>query len=88
MIHLILITGKDSKEPLSTEQVEAKLQAHMQKVKTKAVQDAKNINLPSYLNPAMINVQQFKVQQEKRKLLWSAKKKEVCVYFHGILNRI
>ena len=50
----------------------------MQKVKSKAAQDAKNINLPSYLNPAMVNVQQFKVQQEKRKLLWSAKKKEVC----------
>jgi len=48
----------------------------MQKVKSKAAQDARNINLPSYLNPAMINVQQFKVQQEKRKLLWSAKKKE------------
>ena len=64
---------------MSTEQVEAKLSAHMEKVKTKAVEDAKHMNLPSYLNPAMINVHQFKAQQEKRKLLWSAKKKEVCM---------
>ena len=58
----------------------------MQKVKNKAAQDAKNINLPSYLNPAMINVQQFKAQQEKRKLLWSAKKKEVCAFSYQRLK--
>ena len=73
-------SGKDAKGPLSSSEVEAKLSAHMEKVKTKAAEVAKDINLPSYLNPAMINVNQFKVQQEKRKLLWSKKKEVSCIF--------
>lgn len=30
--------------------------------------------MPGYLNPAMVNVQQFKQIQDKRKLLWSKPK--------------
>ena len=75
----VVLAGKTAGKQLTSDEVEAKLSAHMAKVKTKAVEDAKNVNLPSYLNPAMVNVNQFKNQQEKRKLLWSAKRKEVCI---------
>ncbi|XP_048579145.1 arginine/serine-rich coiled-coil protein 2-like [Nematostella vectensis] len=34
--------------------------------------------MPGYLNPAVVNPQQYKVQQEKKKLLWSGKKKEAA----------
>lgn len=63
---------------VSTEEVEARLERHMKSVKERAAEEAKKINLPGYLNPAMVNVHQFKQVREKRKLLWSkvAEKKQ------------
>ena len=49
----------------------------MQTVQQKAAEEAKKINLPGYLNPAMVNVHQFKQVQDKRKLLWSKAKDKV-----------
>ena len=63
---------------VSTEEVEQRLARHMKTVKQKAAEEAKRINLPGYLNPAMINVHQFKQVQDKRKLLWSKTKDKVC----------
>lgn len=59
---------------VSTEEVEARLAEHMKSVQEKAAEEAKKINLPGYLNPAMVNVHQFKQVQDKRKLLWSKPK--------------
>lgn len=36
------------------------------------------IELPAYYNPNVINVNKFAEQQQKRKLLWSAKKEETA----------
>uniref|UniRef100_T2MAA2 Arginine/serine-rich coiled-coil protein 2 n=1 Tax=Hydra vulgaris TaxID=6087 RepID=T2MAA2_HYDVU len=66
-------SNKKSKE-VSTEEVEQRLAEHLIAVKEKNAEEAKRINLPGYLNPAMINVQQFKQVQDKRKLLWSKAK--------------
>jgi len=55
---------------VTTEDVEKRLAAHLQTVQQKAAEEAKKINLPGYLNPAMVNVHQFKQVQDKRKLLW------------------
>lgn len=41
----------------------------------KAIQQAESA-LPSYMKPGSVNPVQFKMQQEKRKLLWGGKKKE------------
>lgn len=49
----------------------------MQKIQEQAAEEAKKINMPGYLNPAMVNVQQFKQIQDKRKLLWSKPKDKV-----------
>lgn len=63
---------------LSTQEVEEKVARHMRTVKEKAEEEAKRINLPGYLNPAMVNVHQFKQVQDKRKLLWSKTKDKVA----------
>lgn len=55
----------------------------MQKIQEQAAEEAKKINMPGYLNPAMVNVQQFKQIQDKRKLLWS-KPKDKVRYLHFI----
>lgn len=62
---------------LSTKEVEERLRIHMEQVQEKAAEEAKKINLPGYLNPAMVNVHQFKQVQDKRKLLWSKPKDKV-----------
>ena len=49
----------------------------MKAVQEKAAEEAKKINLPGYLNAAMVNVHQFKQVQDKRKLLWSKPKDKV-----------
>lgn len=36
------------------------------------------IELPAYYNPNVINVNKFAEQQQKRKMLWSAKKEETA----------
>lgn len=61
---------------MTTEEVEKRLAEHMKAVKEKQEEEAKKINLPGYLNPAMINVHQFKQVQDKRKLLWGKNKEE------------
>ena len=48
----------------------------MKQVQEKSAEDAKKINLPGYLNPAMVNVHQFKQVQDKKKLLWGKTKEE------------
>ena len=64
----------------TTEDVEKRLAQHMKQVQEKAAEDAKKINLPGYLNPAMVNVHQFKQVQDKKKLLWGKTKEEVSSY--------
>jgi len=60
---------------VSTEEVEKRLAKHMEKMQQKAAEEAKGV-IPGYLNPQLVNVQQYKQVQEKRKLLWSSKKDE------------
>jgi len=80
--------GEKKAHTLTTEEVEAKVAKHMTTVRQKAAVEAKNINLPGYLNPAMINVHQFKQVQDKRKLLWSKPKdkKEGATQWAGAFN--
>jgi len=80
--------SKEKKERVVTsEDIEARLKKHMEEIKAKAAEEAKKINLPGYLNPAMVNVAQFKQVQEKRKLLWSkAKNKEDGGKWAGAFN--
>ena len=52
----------------------------MKNMQEKQAEEAKKINLPTYLNPNMVNVQQFKQVQDKRKLLWSKPKDKVNCY--------
>lgn len=80
----IIILGK---REITTEDVEARLAKHMKSVQQKAQEEAKKINLPGYLNPAMVNVQQFKQLREKRKLLWSKAKEKVWMDFINKLVR-
>lgn len=61
---------------MTTEDVEKRLAEHMKKVQDEAAEAAKKINLPGYLNPAMVNVHQFKQVQDKKKLLWGKTKEE------------
>lgn len=59
----------------------------MKTVQEKAQEEAKKINLPGYLNPAMVNVQQFKQLRDKRKLLWSkAKEKKGGAQWSGAFD--
>lgn len=60
----------------------------MEQVQEKAAEEAKKINLPGYLNPAMVNVHQFKQVQDKRKLLWSKPKdkKEGAAMWSGAFD--
>lgn len=51
----------------------------MKTMQEKQAEEAKKINLPTYLNPNMVNVQQFKQVQDKRKLLWSKPKDKVLL---------
>lgn len=73
---------------MSTEDVEKRLAEHMKTVQEKAAEEAKKINLPGYLNPAMVNVHQFKQVQDKRKLLWSKPKdkKEGAALWSGAFD--
>jgi len=64
---------------VTTEEVEERLAKHMKEMQEKQAEEAKKINLPGYLNPSMVNVQQFKQVQDKRKLLWSKPKDKVCM---------
>ena len=64
---------------VTTEEVEERLAKHMKEMKEKQAEEAKKINLPGYLNPNMVNVQQFKQVQDKRKLLWSKPKDKVIM---------
>ena len=75
-----MFLAKKPKE-VSTEDVEKRLAEHMKSVKEKAAEEAKKINLPGYLNPAMVNVHQFKQVRDKRKLLWSKPKDKVSLFF-------
>lgn len=75
-------------KPPTTQEVEERLAQHMKTVQEKAAEEAKKINLPGYLNPAMVNVHQFKQVQDKRKLLWSKTKdkKEGATQYAGAFN--
>nr|CAG4643655.1 EOG090X0LFN [Ilyocryptus agilis] len=44
-----------------------------------AQQQAAGVNLPTYYNPAAVNVSKYAEQVQKRKLLWANKEKEVPV---------
>ena len=75
---------------MSSEEIEKKLAARAQSLKQVAQEKANNLNLPSYLNPAVVNPQLYAKQQEKRKLLWSAKKTEqvgCLVYCSFLFNK-
>ena len=66
--------------PPTSEEVQAKLAAHAESLRKQAQDAASMLNLPSYLNPSVVNPHQYAVQAQKRKLLWSGKKTtEVCV---------
>lgn len=86
----VLPANPNDKKPkvLSTQEVEEKVARHMRTVKEKAEEEAKRINLPGYLNPAMVNVHQFKQVQDKRKLLWSKTKdkKESATQWAGAFD--
>lgn len=60
----------------------------MKTMQEKQAEEAKKINLPTYLNPNMVNVQQFKQVQDKRKLLWSKPKdkKEGAAQWSGAFD--
>lgn len=67
------------KEIMSSEEVMKKLAQRQESLKHEAQANAETHNLPSYFNPSIVNPQLYAKQQEKRKLLWSGKKKEeVC----------
>jgi len=72
--------------PPTSEEVQAKLAAHAESLRKQAQDAASMLNLPSYLNPSVVNPHQYAVQAQKRKLLWSGKKTtEVCIaVFVGI----
>lgn len=78
---LLIIISVKTKE-VTTQEVEERLKLHMQKIQEQAAEEAKKINMPGYLNPAMVNVQQFKQIQDKRKLLWSKPKDKVSYYYY------
>lgn len=61
---------------MSSEEIVKKLAARAESLKHEAQATATNLNLPSYLNPSIVNPQLYAKQQEKRKLLWSTKKTE------------
>jgi len=63
--------------PLTSEEVQAKLAAHAESLRKQAQEAASVLNMPSYINPSVVNPHQYAVQQQKRKLLWSGKKTEV-----------
>lgn len=63
---------------LTSEEVRAKLAAHAESLRKQAQEAASVLNLPSYINPSVVNPHQYAVQQQKRKLLWGGKKTEVC----------
>ena len=66
--------------PPTSEEVQAKLAAHAESLRKQAQDAASMLNLPSYLNPSVVNPHQYAVQAQKRKLLWSGKKtSEVCI---------
>ena len=66
--------------PPTSEEVQAKLAAHAESLRKQAQDAASMLNLPSYLNPSVVNPHQYAVQAQKRKLLWSGKKTtEVCI---------
>lgn len=78
--HFILLFSAPvgpTKQP-SSEEVQAKLAMHAEAMKQKAQVQAQAINMPQYLNPSVVNPQQYAAQQQKKKLLWSSKKTEVC----------
>jgi len=60
--------------PPTSEEVQAKLAAHAESLRKQAQDAASMLNLPSYLNPSVVNPHQYAVQAQKRKLLWSGKK--------------
>ena len=65
---------------LTSEEVQAKLSAQAEIMRKKAQEAASVLNLPSYINPTVVNPHQYAMIQQKRKLLWSRKKsEEVCV---------
>ena len=65
--------------PLTSEEVQAKLAAHAESLRKQAQEAASVLNMPSYINPSVVNPHQYAVQQQKRKLLWSGKKTEVGI---------
>lgn len=83
-----MLSDKHKPKEVSTEEVELRLAQHMKDVQEKAAEEAKKINLPGYLNPAMVNVHQFKQVQDKRKLLWSKPKdkKEGAALWSGAFD--
>ncbi|KAL9980635.1 hypothetical protein ACROYT_G009245 [Oculina patagonica] len=60
--------------PPTSEEVQAKLAAHAESLRKQAQDAASMLNLPSYINPSVVNPHQYAVQAQKRKLLWSGKK--------------
>ena len=74
---LVVVHLQGSKPLLSSEEIQAKFAAHAAVMKSQAQQAAAALNMPSYLNPSVVNPQQYALQTQKRKLLWSSKKKEV-----------
>lgn len=83
-----MLSDKHKPKEVSTQEVEERLAKHMKAVQEKAAEEAKKINLPGYLNPAMVNVHQFKQVQDKRKLLWSKPKdkKEGAALWSGAFD--
>ena len=74
--------------PPTSEEVQAKLAAHAESLRKQAQDAASMLNLPSYLNPSVVNPHQYAVQAQKRKLLWSSKKTtEVCIKHPSTLRR-
>lgn len=61
---------------LTSEEVQAKLSAQAEIMRKKAQEAASVLNLPSYINPTVVNPHQYAMIQQKRKLLWSGKKNE------------
>jgi hypothetical protein len=62
-----------------------RLAQRQESLKHEAQANAATHNLPSYLNPSVVNPQLYAKQQEKRKLLWSSKKKEEVRIGEGVL---
>ncbi|XP_066932515.1 arginine/serine-rich coiled-coil protein 2-like isoform X2 [Clytia hemisphaerica] len=83
-----VIKDKFKPKEVTTEEIEARLKEHMKTMQEKQAEEAKKINLPTYLNPNMVNVQQFKQVQDKRKLLWSKPKdkKEGAAQWSGAFD--